>query len=437
MIGTRHPGQSHDRRALSTLMAGAIALVLVVSLAVGAVLPRSANLLGGATTASTSVFPTATVVSSTEDSSYRTDSGSATSRLGVTGTSSTAPNSASTSAGTETEAATTIMTAVSATTTTTIDVTSTTTSTSSSSAVAQWTSGPDHPTNESGSCAASGGDIYCVGGETSAVYFAPLSSSGVGSWTATTAYPINITGQSCVASEGYLYCVSGIDGTQGPRPTNAVYYAPLSPSGGLGNWVRTTDYPAGAIDLSCAATAGYVFCVGGANAVGTLESNAAFYAPISSSGVGQWATTTSYPSTVDDESCVVFGGFIDCIAGYTALGPRAINATYSAPVSSGGIGAWTATTPYPTSDSGLSCVTVGSRVYCIGGVAGSGDATDAVYEAQLSASGGIGVWDSAESYPTNIVTSCVAAGSVIACVSGSTSSGAEGSTDAVYYTSFS
>jgi hypothetical protein len=230
--------------------------------------------------------------------------------------------------------------------------------------------------------------------------------------------------------------VSGIDGTQGPRPTGAVYYAPLSPSGGeVGPWIGTSSYPSPAIGLSCAASAGFIYCVGGANTVGTLESNASYYAPISSSGVGQWAATTSYPSTVDDESCVISGGFIYCVAGYTALGPQAINATYYAPVSSAGIGAWMGGTAYPTADSGLSCVTVGGYVYCVGGIAGQGDATNAVYYAQLSSSGGIGAWSSAESYPTDIITSCVATGSVIACVSGSTSNGVEGLTDAVYYTS--
>jgi hypothetical protein len=298
-----------------------------------------------------------------------------------------------------------------------------------------WAPGADYPTNATGSsCVTSGGYVYCVGGGTDSVYYAAVSSSGVGAWTATTSYPTDITGQSCVASVAYIYCVSGIDGTQGPRPTSAVYYAPLSNSGGIGEWTRTTDYPAGAIALSCAESGGYVYCVGGADTVGALESNATYFAAISSTGVGKWEATTSYPSTIDDASCVASGGFIFCIAGYTALGPRAINTTYFAPVSSSGIGAWTAGTTFPTSDYGASCVTVGGFVYCIGGIAGSGDATDAVYYAPLSPSGGIGAWSTGESYPTGIVTSCVATGNVIACVSGSTSAGVEGRTGAVYYT---
>jgi hypothetical protein len=233
-----------------------------------------------------------------------------------------------------------------------------------------------------------------------------------------------------------LYCVSGIDGTKGPRPTGAVFYAPLLPSGeGIGAWVQTASYPSPALGLSCAASAGYIYCVGGANTVGTLESDAAYYAAISSAGVGKWTATTSYPISVDDESCVTSGGFIYCFAGYTAMGPRAVNTTYYAPISSAGIGAWKAGAGYPVADFGLSCVTVGGYVYCVGGTAGSGEAINAVYSAQLSSSGGIGAWTDAESYPTDILTSCVATESVIACVSGTTSSGVEGRTRGVYYIS--
>jgi hypothetical protein len=420
-------------------MVGVVALVLLLSLAVGAMLPRSPSILTGSTTASSFDSPTSTAVSSTGDSPSRTDGGSTASSLEAT-SSSTTSSSASTSSSIETETTTLKTPEIPGIATITDSTTSSTTAStdaSASSAAGQWVSGPDYPTNESGSCAASGGYIYCVGGETTAVYYAPLSSSGVGPWTNTTAYPTNISGQSCVASESYVYCVSGLDGTQGPRPTTAVYYAPVSQSGGLGAWVGTTDYPVGALALSCAATMGYVFCVGGANTVGSLESNATYFAPISSAGVGTWVATTSYPSTVDEESCVTSGGFIDCIGGYTALGPRALDGTYYAPVSSAGIGAWTAGAVYPTADYGLSCATVGSSAYCIGGVAGSGDATDAVYSAQLSASGGIGAWGSAASYPTDIITSCVAQGNTVACVSGSTGTGVEGRTAAVYYASFS
>jgi hypothetical protein len=394
-------GSSNDRRALATTVLGATVLTLVALLAVGTVLPRSTNAAAGSTVASTSSALAADTISPVTNLSHSAASASTASTPETS-----APSTSSSSTGV---------------------------ASATGNALSKWVSATNYPTNESGSCVRSGSEIYCVGGDTNAAYYATISTSGVGSWTSTTAYPNKIAGQSCAASGGYIYCVSGIDGTQGPRPTGAVYFAPVSPSGGVGAWVRTADYPSAAIALSCSASAGYVYCVGGANTVGTLQSNATYYAQASSSGVSRWAATTAYPSTVDAESCVASGGFIYCIAGYTAQGPRAMSSTYFAPISSAGIGVWTAGAAYPTVDYGLSCVTVGGYVYCMGGIAGPGGATDAVYYAQLSSAGGIGAWSPAESYPTTIVTSCVAIDSVIACVSGSTSIGVDGRTSAGYY----
>ena len=48
------------------------------------------------------------------------------------------------------------------------------------------------------------------------------------SWNQTTDYPTDIWAQSCVTDGGYVYCIGGFE-------TTAVYYAPLT-SGGLWTW---------------------------------------------------------------------------------------------------------------------------------------------------------------------------------------------------------
>jgi hypothetical protein len=255
-----------------------------------------------------------------------------------------------------------------------------------------------------------------------AVYFAKLSSSGVGAWASTTSYPTNISGQSCVTYGGYIYCVSGIDGARGPRPTGAVYFAPTSMTGGLGAWTKSTDYPSPSIALSCAAFEGYVYCVGGDQTVGTLESDLVYFAPITSSGVGTWTATTKYPITVNSAGCAASAGFIYCVAGYTAAGPRPVNVTYYASISSSGAGTWTASTAYPIADPGPSCVMIGGYIYCVGG------STNDVYYASVSSTG-IGTWTSGARYPIATSVSCVALESTIACVGGSASDG----TTKVYY----
>jgi hypothetical protein len=156
----------------------------------------------------------------------------------------------------------------------------------------------------------------------------------VGTWTATTDYPIDVLGsESCVVSSGQVYCVGGVTATD--LPTKAVYYAPLSASG-VGTWTSTTDYPIEIEAQACAVSLGYVYCVGGvADAVGVT--NAVYFAPVSPSGVGPWTATTNYPTNIYRHSCVISSGYIYCVSGNTGGSTFPLfgstNAVYYAPIS--------------------------------------------------------------------------------------------------------
>lgn len=246
----------------------------------------------------------------------------------------------------------------------------------SSSGVGAWTATTPHPTPIAASCTVSSGYIYCVGGQTSAVYYAPISPSGVGTWTNTTAYPISI-GTSCAVSTGFIYCVGGQSHTSPTNstlsPTSAVYYAPVS-SSGVGIWTTTSAYPVATRAQSCAVSSGYIFCVGGQTSSGTT--GAVYYAPVSSSGVGTWTTTTAYPTAIYLPSCAVSSGYIYCVGGLTSLSTA--SAVYYAPVSSSGVGSWSNTASYPTATYAESCTTSSGYIYCVGGNTNSG-LTNAVY----------------------------------------------------------
>ncbi len=235
------------------------------------------------------------------------------------------------------------------------------------------------------SCAVYSSYIYCVGGYsgsgvTNAVYYAPISSSGVGTWSSTTSYPTDIYGQSCTVYSGYIYCVGGFNGQ--PAAVNAVYYASIS-SSGVGTWSSTTSYPTIILYESCAANSGYIYCVGGSNSTSTAASTV-YYAPISSSGVGTWSSTTSYPTGIDDQSCAVQSNLsvIYCVGGYSGSGVT--NAVYYAPISSSGVGTWSSTTSYSTGIVSLSCAVPSGYIYCVGGDTVSGE-TNAVYYAGVIA----------------------------------------------------
>ncbi len=264
--------------------------------------------------------------------------------------------------------------------------------------------------------------MYCVGGLTGsstvsnvakAVYYAPLSSSGVGQWTNTTSFPMGIRSESCVTSVRNVYCIGGYTSS---IISNAVYYAPLS-SSGVGQWTKTTNYPIPVWAQSCTASDSGIYCVGGITA-SQPQSSTVYYAPFSSSGVGQWTNTTSYPVGVIEEECVTSSSDIYCVGG------RASTAVYYAPLSSSGVGQWASATRYPfaVGPNSASCVTSGSDIYCVGGFAGS-FISNAVYHAPLSSSG-VGQWTAATSYPATVWgASCVASDSGIYCVGGNTSSG--------------
>jgi hypothetical protein len=315
-----------------------------------------------------------------------------------------------------------------------------------------WTATAVYPvaiTNEA--CAISEGYIYCVAGDVgvgggamplNATYYAPVSSSGVGAWTATTDYPLSRSATaSCGISGGYIYCVGNYPGSAN---ASAVYFAPVS-SSGVGTWMNTTRFPSVIPNdyvngpKGCVTAQGYIYCIGSATASGGAPAPApVFFAALSSSGVGEWARTTTYPTAGSDESCATTGDYVYCVED---------GSVYYAPIlSSGkGLGEWSSA-PYAVDDaSDQSCTISGGYLYCVGGIdrsEGQFQPMNAVYYAQVLSSsqgGGLSDWTDASNYPIGIqALSCVSVGGYVYCVGGDVAN-YHGSTltSAVYYTSSS
>jgi hypothetical protein len=244
---------------------------------------------------------------------------------------------------------------------------------SQSGGIASWNTTTIYPFPSDGqSCTTYALSVICVGGSrenvvlgtttiTNSVYSAPILISGLGSWTPETSYPLNVTLESCIASSGYIDCIGG---TNGLRENSSVYYSPLTLSGDTGAWVQTASYPISVNSPSCVAVSGYVYCVGGA--AGASGYSDVYYAPLlSSGGVGAWAKTTSYPTTVYSHSCAASASNIYCVGGYA--NKQYTNAVYYAPLLATGLGAWTQASNYPIRVELLSCVMYSSALYCFGG----------------------------------------------------------------------
>ena len=96
-------------------------------------------------------------------------------------------------------------------------------------------------------------------------------------------------------------------------PTTLVYYAPLS-SSGIGSWSISSAYPQALSSTSCVAYSGDVYCLGGYG-ITQLSNSSAYSSSISSSGASAWTATTPYPVPFDLSSCVSDFSDIYCIAG--------------------------------------------------------------------------------------------------------------------------
>ena len=272
--------------------------------------------------------------------------------------------------------------------------------------------------------------VYCVGGSKTAgsvvnnVYYAPISSTGIGTWTSSSSYPTPVDDHDCETSGGYIYCVGGWNEVGAPYGLNSVYYAAIS-SSGVGTWSSTISYPIALSESACSISSGYIYCVAGWGSSGAAINNA-YYAAVSSTGVGTWTSTSHYPIAVSELSCTTYNNYIYCAAGDDEIS-AVVNNVYYAPISSTGIGTWLTTNSYPISLADESCTSSSGYVYCVAGA--NTEATPAtplnlVYYAPVLASGALGAWSSASPYPLSVNDHvCNFYNNYVYCLGGATTSG--------------
>jgi hypothetical protein len=269
--------------------------------------------------------------------------------------------------------------------------------------------------------------VYCIGGfgindtVTSDVFATTISPSGMGDWNTEASYPVPIVGQACVAYGGYAYCIGGQHDGEGDDIASS-YYSQMT-STGLGPWESTTAYPVPVDSSTCVASSGYVYCIGGDNeTTGTnstyVQSNTDWYASVSSSGIGTWKETTAYPTGADYPSCGATATEIYCTGGFNSTYSGVSN-SYYAPISSSGIGSWSSTTAYPVKGAGQSCNIDSGDIICVGGLLNYNDtAYTSVYYAPVT-SGGIGPWQqSSATLPLGMETICTVVNGGLYCTGG-------------------
>jgi N-acetylneuraminic acid mutarotase len=186
---------------------------------------------------------------------------------------------------------------------------------------------------------------------------------------------------------------------------------------------------------SCVSASNNIYCIGGAPGA-QYASNLVYHAPIlASNALGAWVATTNFPSNIDSPSCVSYNQNIYCIGGDRGTIPIVYsNTVYYAPVlASNALGSWTSTTNYPANVESTSCVLSGSNIYCVAGNRYPGtSSTNTVYYAPVQASNALGSWTAVTNYPANVAGhSCVSYNQNIYCMGGNKNS--NGAINAVYY----
>lgn len=251
----------------------------------------------------------------------------------------------------------------------------------SSNGIDHWVQTTSYPVPIQGAdCATQFGYVYCVGGwgpnqtyATRDSYFAPISSAGIGQWKATTPYPVPASGPACVTYSRFIYCVqthwNESSGYLGPQD---VFFAPIS-SEGIGNWTQTLGFSA--VTAGCSEYSGFAYCYGGALGCRhdcTAPPNYAHYAQLLANGTGQWLETTNVlqgwgPYVEAGPFVYAFGTVVHYTfwQGWLPIG----NATSDVDVvhlSSDGISSSSKTAQFPLPGPGA-CISSGEYIYCIGG----------------------------------------------------------------------
>ena len=236
--------------------------------------------------------------------------------------------------------------------------------------------------------------VYLVGGCTSSttygsvVYTAPINSNGtLGTWTTSTAFPINIAGASAIVVKNKVYIIGGSNSVS----LNTVYSAPINADGTIGSWTAGTSLPT-TIGYNCAfITKNRVYILGN----GTVN---VYTAPINTDGtLGTWTTSGSpLPVATSATQVAVTKNRVFIVGGFTT---GTTGNVYSAPINSNGtIGQWSFDGGPSVSFSHSQCIIVRNYLYLLGGYTNTSNVST-VYYAMIKEDGNLGTWISGTSIP--------------------------------------
>jgi MYXO-CTERM domain-containing protein len=231
------------------------------------------------------------------------------------------------------------------------------------------------------------GFLYVIGGTNGTsqndVQVAPLKADGtLGSFSPTSSFSTARWGHAAVATNGYLYVIGG----NGVTPLSDVQVAPINPNGTLGTFNPTSSFSTGRYLHAGVAANGYLWVVGGYDGVGYLSDVQAAQFGVNG-GLGAFAATTSFPTARYGHSSVAYNGYLYVIGGSSS---SPLNDVQVAPISSTGtLGAFSATSSLPFGRFLHSSAAANGFLYVVGGDDGVGYLND-VLAAPINSNGTLG-----------------------------------------------
>jgi N-acetylneuraminic acid mutarotase len=167
----------------------------------------------------------------------------------------------------------------------------------------------------------------------------------------------------------------------------------------LDKWRATTSLPVGRdYNHSHAALVDdTLFMVGGFDTVVGLETDVVYRATVTDGEVGAWSTTTSLPQGRAFGDVVTIGQRLYLVGGAYYSGAQ--TSVYVADVTSGMIDSWSATTALPVPSKAQGAVAVNGYLYSIGGGDATNDRHAEVYVAPVLSSGSLGSWQATTALP--------------------------------------
>lgn len=225
--------------------------------------------------------------------------------------------------------------------------------------------------------------------------------------TGPTAGTGNSTAFSVASSGNFILIVGGQDPvTFAPLPSvSTVQYA----GGGAVNLPAPQSVlPVGLVLHAVTTTSDLIMVLGGQT---TLSAGSAAGITFAASWdpntgtVGSWSQQTTLPVPLLLTAAVTWNdSVIFAIGGINGGSNTTVATVYTATVTNGQLGAWTATSPYPTAISNVQAAVVGSWLIAAGGIpsTGSSTTTAAAYYARINPDGSLGPWNAGPSLPQGI-----------------------------------